>query len=52
MMLADKIDGYKRKEQALVTEFLNSYMLFPRGLAPYEGNAGIVQWVERRQPRK
>lgn len=52
VMLADKIDSYKRKEQTLITEFLRSYMSFPRELALYEGNAGIVQWVERSQPRK
>lgn len=52
MMLADKIDGYKRKEQNLISEFLRSYTCCAGRLAPHGGDAGIVQWVERRLPRK
>lgn len=52
MMLADKIEGYKRKEQNLISEFLTSYTSSAEGIAPCEGNGGIVQWVERRAPRK
>lgn len=52
VMLADKIDGYKRKEQNLISEFLRSYTSCAGRLAPHEGDAGIVQWVERRLPRK
>lgn len=52
VMLADKIDGYKRKEQNLISEFRRSHTSFAVGAAPCEGNAGIVQWVERSLPRK
>lgn len=52
MMLADKIDGYKRKEQNLISEFLGSYTSCAGGVASHEGDVGIVQWVERRVPRK
>lgn len=52
-MLADKIEGYKRKEQSLISEFLRVYTSSPhQGLAPSEGNNGTVQWVDRRVPRK
>ncbi|EYU30600.1 hypothetical protein MIMGU_mgv1a007463mg [Erythranthe guttata] len=52
VMLADKIDGYKKKEQNLISEFLNS-TASAFGKAPIrEKNDGIVQWVERRVPRK
>ncbi|XP_047963659.1 D-cysteine desulfhydrase 2, mitochondrial isoform X3 [Salvia hispanica] len=53
VMLADKIEGYKRKEQSLISEFLRVYTSSPhQGLAPSEGNNGTVQWVDRRVPRK
>ncbi|KAG6426755.1 hypothetical protein SASPL_110988 [Salvia splendens] len=54
VMLADKIEGYKRKEQSLISEFLRGYTSSPHQvLAPSEGgNGGIVQWVDRRAPRK
>lgn len=50
-MLADKIDGYKKKEQALISEFLSSASS-ALGLPLSGENAGIVQWVERRVPRR
>lgn len=55
MMLADKIEGYKRKEQSLISEFLRGYTSSPHQvLAPSGGGngGGIVQWVDRRAPRK
>ncbi|KAH6826679.1 Pyridoxal-5'-phosphate-dependent enzyme family protein [Perilla frutescens var. hirtella] len=52
VMLADKIDGYKRKERSLISEFLTNYTSCAGELAPCEENAGIVQWVERRIPRR
>ncbi|XP_057776829.1 D-cysteine desulfhydrase 2, mitochondrial isoform X2 [Salvia miltiorrhiza] len=52
VMLADKIEGYKRKEKNLISEFLRIYTSSPEVIAPCEGIGGIVQWVERRIPRK
>ncbi|KAI3467627.1 hypothetical protein Pfo_024290 [Paulownia fortunei] len=51
VMLADKIDGYKKKERNLISEFLGS-STSAVGLDLSGGSAGIVQWVERRLPRK
>ncbi|KAL8534295.1 hypothetical protein ACS0TY_010343 [Phlomoides rotata] len=52
VMLADKIDGYKRKEQNLITQFLTSYTSCAVGLNRCVENAGIVQWLERSSPRR
>ncbi|PIN05651.1 D-cysteine desulfhydrase [Handroanthus impetiginosus] len=52
VMLADKIDGYKEKEQNLISEFLRNSEPSIVGDALSERNAGIVQWVERSFPRK
>ncbi|GFQ04267.1 d-cysteine desulfhydrase 2 mitochondrial [Phtheirospermum japonicum] len=52
VMLADKIDGYKKKEQNLISEFLESSTLSSSGLSLSGVNAGLVQWVERSLPRK
>ncbi|KAL3656052.1 hypothetical protein CASFOL_000448 [Castilleja foliolosa] len=47
VMLADKIDGYRKKEQNLISEFLETFTLSSSGV-----NAGLVRWVERSLPRK
>ncbi|XP_020215472.1 D-cysteine desulfhydrase 2, mitochondrial isoform X2 [Cajanus cajan] len=50
VMLADKIDGYRKQEERLISEFKKHFNIefidFNR-----EG-AGIVNWVERGRPRK
>ncbi|KAL2253699.1 UNVERIFIED_CONTAM: D-cysteine desulfhydrase 2, mitochondrial [Sesamum indicum] len=52
VMLADKINAYKEKEQNLISEYLRSFMSSADGLDPSIVNAEIVQWVERSLPRK
>ncbi|XP_068657271.1 D-cysteine desulfhydrase 2, mitochondrial isoform X2 [Aristolochia californica] len=50
VMLADTIEGYKRQEQHLISEFKRLYgleYLTVNGVA-----GGIVQWVQRIYPRK
>ncbi|KAK4488795.1 hypothetical protein RD792_004584 [Penstemon davidsonii] len=48
VMLADKIESYRKREQNLISEFLSNSTRPSAGLAP----SGIVHWVERRLPRK
>lgn len=52
-MLADRIDGYKRQEKRLISEF-KKHFGYPVGvgLGEDEVNGGIVNWVERFRPRK
>ncbi|KAL6569182.1 hypothetical protein OROHE_003463 [Orobanche hederae] len=52
VMLADKIDGYRKREQKLISEFLRIPLFLSVGRALSGVNAGIVQWVERCLPRK
>ncbi|XP_023541196.1 D-cysteine desulfhydrase 2, mitochondrial isoform X2 [Cucurbita pepo subsp. pepo] len=53
VMLADRIDGYKRQEKRLISEF-KKHFGYPVGvgLGEDEVNGGIVNWVERFRPRK
>ncbi|KAL6567873.1 hypothetical protein OROGR_001541 [Orobanche gracilis] len=51
VMLADKIDGYRKREQKLISEFLRIPTFSSVGRALSGVNAGIVQWVERCLPR-
>lgn len=51
-MLADRIDGYKRQEKRLISEFRKHFGA-PVDLGKDEEvNGGIVNWVERFRPRK
>ncbi|KAG8365995.1 hypothetical protein BUALT_Bualt17G0030000 [Buddleja alternifolia] len=52
VMLADKVDGYKKKEQSLIFEFLESSTISGFAPGPSGVNGGIVHWVERSLPRK
>ncbi|KAF5778181.1 putative D-cysteine desulfhydrase [Helianthus annuus] len=45
VMLADTIEGYKKKEESLISELCLSFNL------PMMHN-GLVNWVERQHPRK
>ncbi|KAL8241643.1 hypothetical protein R6Q59_011945 [Mikania micrantha] len=45
VMLADTIEGYKKKEQSLISEFCRCFDL------PMMHN-GLVNWVKRQHPRK
>lgn len=52
VMLADTIDGYRKKEESLISEFRRCFTLhldeqMLTGLEP-----GLVHWVERSSPRK
>ncbi|XP_038893330.1 D-cysteine desulfhydrase 2, mitochondrial isoform X3 [Benincasa hispida] len=52
VMLADRIDGYKRQEKRLISEFRKHFGA-PVDLGKDEEvNGGIVNWVERFRPRK
>lgn len=51
MMLADRIDGYKRQEKRLISEF-RKHFGYPVDLSKNEVNGEIVNWVERFRPRK
>lgn len=51
-MLADKIDGYRKQEKRLISEFKQHFNTeFIDHNVNKEG-AGIVHWVERGRPRK
>ncbi|KAG9445524.1 hypothetical protein H6P81_011652 [Aristolochia fimbriata] len=50
IMLADTIEGYKRQEERLISEFKRLYGLEYLTLNGVTG--GVVQWVERIRPRK
>ncbi|CAK9137353.1 unnamed protein product [Ilex paraguariensis] len=52
VMLADTIDGYRKQEERLISEFCRC-CAFPRlDEALSQVNGGIVHWVERNYPRK
>ncbi|XP_050947187.1 D-cysteine desulfhydrase 2, mitochondrial isoform X5 [Cucumis melo] len=51
VMLADRIDGYKRQEKRLISEFRKHFGA-PLDLDKDEVNGGIVNWVERLRQRK
>ncbi|KAF7839869.1 D-cysteine desulfhydrase 2, mitochondrial isoform X1 [Senna tora] len=51
VMLADTIDGYRQKEECLISEFKKHYAQFiDHGVNKADGR--IVHWVERCRPRK
>ncbi|CAI9093070.1 OLC1v1028478C2 [Oldenlandia corymbosa var. corymbosa] len=52
VMLADTIDGYRKKEQTLISEFHKICNSGDVNLHPRVGNDKVVHWVERRSPRK
>ncbi|KZV17796.1 hypothetical protein F511_01605 [Dorcoceras hygrometricum] len=54
IMLADDIDGYRKMEQNLISEFFESCTFSTGDLPrpPTGVNFGIVNWVERSLPRK
>ncbi|XP_049932397.1 D-cysteine desulfhydrase 2, mitochondrial isoform X2 [Nymphaea colorata] len=52
VMLADTIEGYKRQEKHLITEFMRCYGGDTLPLSNNVTAAGIVNWVKRFSPRK
>ncbi|KAF3782002.1 D-cysteine desulfhydrase 2 [Nymphaea thermarum] len=52
VMLADTIEGYKRQEKHLITEFMRCYGGDTLPLSSNVTAAGIVNWVKRFSPRK
>ncbi|XP_045818102.1 D-cysteine desulfhydrase 2, mitochondrial [Trifolium pratense] len=51
VMLADKIDGYRKQEKRLISEF-NKHFNVEFIDHDVKKDAGIVHWVERERPRK
>ncbi|PNY08730.1 1-aminocyclopropane-1-carboxylate deaminase-like protein [Trifolium pratense] len=51
VMLADKIDGYRKQEKRLISEF-NKHFNVEFIDHDVNKDAGIVHWVERERPRK
>ncbi|XP_061350270.1 D-cysteine desulfhydrase 2, mitochondrial-like isoform X2 [Gastrolobium bilobum] len=52
VMLADKIDGYRKQEERLISEFKKHFNVEFIDHNIKRENAGIVHWVERGHPRK
>ncbi|KAL2484492.1 D-cysteine desulfhydrase 2 [Abeliophyllum distichum] len=52
VMLADKIDGYKKAEERLISEFVRSCNSPHLSAILSKVNDGVVHWVERSIPRK
>lgn len=52
VMLADNIDGYRKMEDRLVSDFNRSCVLPLTEQVLNRVNGGIVHWVERWHPRK
>ena len=52
VMLADAVEGYQQQEKHLISNFKRHFCLnfIENGLNDIDN--GIVQWVERRYPRK
>jgi hypothetical protein len=51
-MLADKIDGYRKQEKRLISEFNKHFNVEFIDHDVNKEDAGIVHWVERDRPRK
>lgn len=51
-MLADKIEGYRKQEMHLISEFKKHFNIEFIDEIVYREDAGIVNWVERGRPRK
>ncbi|OIV98451.1 hypothetical protein TanjilG_16778 [Lupinus angustifolius] len=52
VMLADKIDGYRKQEERLISEFKNHFNVEFSTYNEHGEDDGIVHWVERGHPRK
>lgn len=52
VMLADKIDGYRKQEERLTSEFKKHFNFEFSEHNLNREDAGIVHWVERGHPRK
>lgn len=52
VMLADTLEAYKEKEKTLIAEFKRVYKLDFPAQESYYATEGILNWVERSQPRK
>ncbi|KAL5077948.1 hypothetical protein RYX36_016932 [Vicia faba] len=52
VMLADKIDGYRKQEKHLIVEFSKHFNVEFLDHDVNKEDAGIVHWVERDRPRK
>ncbi|KAE9604797.1 hypothetical protein Lal_00011080 [Lupinus albus] len=52
VMLADKIDGYRKQEEHLISEFKNHFNVEFSTHNEHSEDDGIVHWVERGHPRK
>jgi hypothetical protein len=51
-MLADKIDGYRKQEKRLISEFNKHFNVEFIDHDVNKEDARIVHWVERDRPRK
>ncbi|CAH9132009.1 unnamed protein product [Cuscuta epithymum] len=52
VMLADTIEGYRKKEESLISEFCLTFNFPNPDQFLRKGRDGIVHWVERLAPRK
>ncbi|CAM8953462.1 unnamed protein product [Rhodiola kirilowii] len=52
IMLADSMDGYRKKEKELISDFKQQFGLPATDSVLDKIDGGIVQWVERGYPRK
>ncbi|CAM8953469.1 unnamed protein product [Rhodiola kirilowii] len=52
IMLADSMDGYRKKEKELISDFKRQFGLPATDSVLDKIDGGIVQWVERGYPRK
>ncbi|XP_043724735.1 D-cysteine desulfhydrase 2, mitochondrial isoform X5 [Telopea speciosissima] len=52
VMLADSIEGYKKQEERLISDFKMNWALHPSDHAFNGLDGGIVHWVERSHRRK
>ncbi|CAL0333122.1 unnamed protein product [Lupinus luteus] len=52
VMLADRIDGYRKQEKRLISEFKNHFNVEFSTHNEHREDDGIVHWMERGHPRK
>lgn len=52
VMLADTIDGYRKMEERLISEFHRCFVMPLSDQILNTVDGGIVHWIERRHPRK
>ncbi|KAM7468713.1 hypothetical protein LguiB_016275 [Lonicera macranthoides] len=52
VMLADTIDGYRKMEERLISEFHRCFVMPLSNQISNTVDGGIVHWIKRRHPRK